>query len=93
MRSCERKSTFFITTSWFQEVISSKEDCMQESRRGFLKKAAVAGTVAAVGAVSATASSATSTYSSNGVVIGKSPKKEITYKKTKAWDDFYRSAL
>ncbi len=66
---------------------------MQENRRGFLKKAAVAGTVAAVGAVNATALSVTSTYSSNGVVVGKSRKKEITYKKTKAWDDFYRSAL
>lgn len=63
---------------------------MQENRRSFLKKAAVVGTVAAVGA---TASSANSTYSSNGVVVGKSNKKEILYKKTKAWDDFYRSAL
>ena len=64
---------------------------MTESRRGFLKKAAVVGTVAAVGAVAATASG--TTYSSSGVVVGKSTKKEITYKKTKAWDDYYRSAL
>lgn len=63
---------------------------MQEKRRSFLKKAAVVGTVAAVGAVAATASS---TYSTNGVVVGKSTKKEITYKKTKAWDDYYRSAV
>jgi hypothetical protein len=66
---------------------------MQESRRGFLKKAAVAGSVAAIGAVSATASSSKESYSSNGVVVGNSPKKEITYKKTKAWDDYYRTAL
>lgn len=65
---------------------------MAESRRSFLKKAAVVGTVAAVGSVGATAS-ASEAYSSNGVVVGKSPKKEITYKKTKAWDDYYRSAL
>lgn len=65
---------------------------MTESRRGFLKKAAVVGTIAAVGTVAATASTS-STYSSNGVVVGKSTKKEITYKKTKAWDDYYRSAL
>lgn len=65
---------------------------MKEARRGFLKKAAVAGSVAAVSTVAATASSE-ATYSSNGVVVGKSPKKEILYKKTKAWDEFYRSAL
>lgn len=65
---------------------------MAETRRGFLKKAAVVGTVAAVGSVAATASTGTA-YSSNGVVVGKSSKKEINYKKTKAWDDFYRSAL
>jgi Spy/CpxP family protein refolding chaperone len=65
---------------------------MRESRRSFLKKAAVVGTVATVGTVAATASTDNS-YSSNGVVVGKSPKKEIIYKKTKAWDDFYRSAL
>lgn len=65
---------------------------MEESRRGFLKKAAVVGTVAAVGSVAATAST-DKAYGSNGVVVGKSPKKEINYKKTKAWDDYYRSAL
>ncbi len=65
---------------------------MQKSRRSFLKKAAVVGSVAAVAGTAAVASSSES-YSSNGVVVGKSPKKEITYKKTKAWDDFYRSAV
>jgi len=65
---------------------------MTESRRGFLKKAAVVGTVAAVGAVAANASG-TDTYSSNGVVVGKSTKKEINYKKTQAWDDFYRTSI
>lgn len=65
---------------------------MQESRRSFLKKAAVAGSVAAVAGTAAVASTGKS-YSSNGVVVGKSTKKEITYKKTKAWDDYYRSAI
>lgn len=66
---------------------------MQENRRSFLKKATVAGSLAAIGAVSATASGSKESYSSNGVVVGNSPKKEITYKKTKAWDDYYRTAL
>jgi phosphodiesterase/alkaline phosphatase D-like protein len=66
---------------------------MLKSRRGFLKKAAVAGSVAAVSAVSASATSSKESYSSNGVVVGNSPKKEITYKKTKEWDIYYRTAL
>jgi len=66
---------------------------MNESRRGFVTKVAVVGAVAAVGVVSAQAAGAKSSNGSNGVVIGKSPKKEITYKKTQAWEDYYRSAL
>ncbi len=65
---------------------------MTESRRTFLKRAAVASTVVAVGTIGATASTSNS-YSSNGVIVGKSSKKEIIYKKTKAWYDYYRSAL
>ncbi|WP_024956005.1 twin-arginine translocation signal domain-containing protein [Sulfurospirillum arcachonense] len=64
---------------------------MQESRRGFLKKAAVVGTVAAVGTLSAS-ESAKSTVGSNGVVVGKSPKKEILYKKTANWDAYYKAS-
>jgi hypothetical protein len=66
---------------------------MENGRRDFLKKFAAAGAVTAVGSVAAVASSKSDSYSSNGVVVGQSPKKEITYKKTKAWDDYYRSAL
>lgn len=65
---------------------------MNESRRGFVAKAALVGAVAAVGVVGAQASSSGS-KSSNGVVVGKSKKKEITYKKTQAWEDYYKSAL
>ncbi|MCK9257773.1 MAG: twin-arginine translocation signal domain-containing protein [Sulfurospirillaceae bacterium] len=62
---------------------------MQEARRSFLKKAAVASAVTTVGAVAASDKSA---YNSGGVVVGKSPKKEILYKKTKEWELFYQSA-
>ena len=65
---------------------------MNESRRGFVKKAALVGAVATVGVVGAQASSSGS-KDSNGVVVGKSKKKEITYTKTQAWEDYYKSAL
>lgn len=65
---------------------------MNESRRGFVAKAALVGAVAAVGVVNATASSS-GTKGSNGVILGKSKKKEITYKKTQEWEDYYKSAL
>ncbi len=65
---------------------------MDESRRGFVKKAAVAGALTAAGVVTAQAATAKSS-GSNGVVVGKSKKKEITYKKTQAWEDYYKSAL
>lgn len=63
---------------------------MNESRRGFVKKAAVVGAVIGVSAVHAVGVKG---QSSNGVVIGKSSKKEITYKKTQAWEDYYKSAV
>ena len=65
---------------------------MNESRRGFVKKAALVGAVATVSVVGAQASSSGS-KGSNGVVVGKSKKKEITYTKTQAWEDYYKSAL
>ncbi len=64
---------------------------MTKSRRSFLKKVAITSSVVVAGTVAATAGTSSS-YSSNGVVIGRSPKKEINYKKTQAWDDYYRSA-
>ena len=65
---------------------------MNESRRGFVKKAALVGAISAVGVASVHASSAGS-KSTSGVVKGKSPKKEITYTKTGAWEDYYKSAM
>lgn len=66
---------------------------MKESRRGFLKKALGATAATAAVATVASASSSKGYSDSNGVVIGKSNKKEITYKKTKAWEDYYKSAI
>ncbi|MCF6173960.1 MAG: Tat pathway signal protein [Campylobacteraceae bacterium] len=66
---------------------------MEEKRRSFLKKAALTSAVTAVGAVAASAATKSSSYSSDGVVVGKSTKKEILYKKTQAWDEYYRTAL
>lgn len=68
-----------------------------EQRRQFIKRAGIAATVLA-GSVVATAATterqdrgATSS-AGNGVVVGRSNKKEIIYKKTTAWNDFYDSA-
>ncbi|MDR1555319.1 MAG: Tat pathway signal protein [Campylobacteraceae bacterium] len=61
---------------------------MQEQRRVFLKSALGAGAVAAVAAVSLAAKEGKS--SENGVVVGKSKKKEILYRRTKEWDTYYK---
>lgn len=67
---------------------------MANSRRNFLKRSAAVVGVAAVG-TTAMAMSQTSkgNTGSNGVVVGRSTKKEITYKKTAAWDEYYKNAL
>ncbi len=65
---------------------------MQSDRREFVKKSAmVVGASAVVGATTLVASESMQ-VESNGVVTGKSPKKEILYKKTRAWEDFYSQA-
>jgi len=68
---------------------------MQKSRREFAKKTAMVVGAAAVGttAMVAANSSGSKEIDSNGVVIGHSPKKEVLYKKTKAWEEFYKQAL
>ena len=67
---------------------------MQESRRNFLRNSAI---VVGTAAVSVTALAANKDEAieanSNGVVVGKSNKKEILYKKTEAWEEFYKQAL
>jgi len=68
---------------------------MQKDRRSFLKKSAVvAGTAVVAGSVSAMAKSDVSGDSAtNGVVLGNSPKKEILYRKTAEWTEYYKQAL
>jgi phosphodiesterase/alkaline phosphatase D-like protein len=66
---------------------------MQNERRQFVKKSAmVVGASVAVGATTLAASGKGYETDSNGVVIGNSNKKEILYKKTKAWEDYYKQA-
>ncbi|RXJ88255.1 Tat pathway signal protein [Arcobacter sp. CECT 8985] len=67
---------------------------MQEDRRQFVKKSAmvVGAASVAVGATTLAASGKSENADSNGVVVGESTKKEITYKKTKAWELYYKQA-
>jgi hypothetical protein len=66
-------------------------------RREFLKRAGIAGAAIAVGA--AVVVGTTQTYSrgqsggQNGVVVGRSRKNEILYRKTPQWEAFYKAAL
>ncbi|EDZ63841.1 twin-arginine translocation signal domain-containing protein [Sulfurimonas gotlandica] len=68
---------------------------MQESRRNFLKNSALVVGTAAVGATALAANKEEVSLEANshGVVVGSSTKKEILYKKTQAWEDFYKQAL
>jgi hypothetical protein len=67
---------------------------VQNSRRNFVKNVAIVTGTAALGATVLTATTVKGTTSqvSNGVVVGKSNKKEILYKKTAAWEEFYKQA-
>lgn len=65
---------------------------MTKMRRSFLKTAVLGSAVAAIG-VSPLVSAEKTPIASGGVVVGKSKKREITYKKTQAWEDYYKSAL
>ncbi len=68
---------------------------MQKSRRNFAKKAAIvtAGAAAVAGtSVLAATSKSESEDSINGVVKGSSRKKEILYKKTAVWEEYYKQA-
>lgn len=66
-------------------------------RRNFLKRTGIAASVLAtsVVAVAATAEDehrGANSNIGNGVVTGSSNKKEILYKKTQSWSEFYSSA-
>lgn len=67
---------------------------MIEQRRVFLKttlRATALGVGMLISAKSGKAATKSDT-SSNGVVSGHSPKKEILYKKTTNWDIYYKAA-
>ena len=69
---------------------------MQKSRRNFAKKTAiVAAGAAVVGSTAVMAGTKVESEDSlsNGVVVGSSNKKEITYKKTNTWAEYYKNAL
>jgi len=68
---------------------------MQNDRRDFIKKSALTIGATAIGAtvLAANTKDSSGEAGSGGVVVGHSPKKEITYKKTKAWEEYYKQAL
>lgn len=64
---------------------------MSNSRRNFVKKTLGAGLVLAVSTSVSIANSTNENFSSSsGVVKGKSKKKEVLYKETREWEDFYK---
>lgn len=67
---------------------------MNTNRRSFLKKTLGAGALAAIGSTTVSMASTKSDKgaSSNGVVVGKSPKKEVLYKQTAEWEAFYKAS-
>ena len=78
----------------FLHVIKMQEEIVQENRRDFLKKAlGTTAVVATAGSSGVLASAKSDAKGSNGVVYGKSPKKEILYAKTANWDAYYRAAV
>lgn len=68
---------------------------MEQNRREFLKKSLKVGAIGAVAATSAAAAKMTSDdmpSDGNGVVVGKSSKKETLYQKSKEWEYYYKIA-
>jgi len=68
-----------------------------EKRRKFIKRATIAtsilaGSVAATVLTSERQDRGANNSVGNGVVVGRSNKKEILYNKTTAWDRFYQAA-
>ncbi|MGA1933665.1 Tat pathway signal protein [Arcobacter sp. YIC-464] len=69
---------------------------MEQSRREFAKKTAIvtAGVAVAAGTsvLAATGESSVQDDTNNGVVKGSSRKKEILYRKSAAWEEYYKNA-
>jgi len=66
----------------------------KEGRREFIKKAVTYGVAASIAgeAVFEAQAKAQQPQGDNGVVRGHSPKKEILYRLTKHWEEYYRIA-
>ncbi|MGM0519578.1 MAG: Tat pathway signal protein [Campylobacterota bacterium] len=69
---------------------------MEQSRRNFAKKTAIVTAGAAVAAgssvLAATGNSSIQDDTNNGVVKGTSRNKEILYRKTATWEEYYKNA-
>jgi hypothetical protein len=65
---------------------------MQSKRREFLKKALVGSAAVATASAALANERPSKVQGSNGVVVGHSPKKEILYKKTAHWREYYSVA-
>lgn len=67
---------------------------MKEQRRSFIKKTLGASALVIAGSTTAAIANGDtkSVNSSNGVVVGKSNKKEILYKETAEWEAFYKAS-
>ncbi len=65
---------------------------MQKDRRDFVKKVGLASVGVAAVAVGSSALANTNEENSNAVIKGSSRSKEILYKKTAAWEEYYKNA-
>ncbi|WP_375723140.1 Tat pathway signal protein [Arcobacter sp. KX21116] len=84
------KKVYFFELSLNENL--SWEKNMKEQRRSFIKKALGTSAVIAATGVTAAMASSNEKSASNGVVVGKSPKKEILYRQTPEWEAFYKSS-
>lgn len=65
---------------------------MQKDRRSFAKKTALAAVGVAAVAGTTNVLADTNTTKNDDLLKGHSPKKEILYKRTPAWDLYYETA-
>ncbi|MDL0087785.1 twin-arginine translocation signal domain-containing protein [Campylobacter gastrosuis] len=65
---------------------------MKQTRRDFLKKSLKVGALATLTTSAFASQKVASEPDSNGVVVGKSKKKEVLYAKSEFWDKYYKIA-